>query len=81
MEAKLTLKLNEKVIKRAKAYAANRKITLSKLIENYLDSLTQEQIDKWKISPFVKSISTGKSIPEDYDYKKDYINFLDKKYE
>ncbi|HBG40815.1 MAG TPA: hypothetical protein DDZ96_09875 [Porphyromonadaceae bacterium] len=81
MEAKLTLKLNEKVIKRAKAYAANRKITLSKLIENYLDSLTQEQIDKWEISPFVKSISTGKSIPEDYDYKKDYINFLDKKYE
>ncbi len=81
MEAKLTLKLNEKVIKRAKAYAANRKITLSKLIENYLDSLTQEQIDKWEISPFVKSISTGKSIPEDCDYKKDYINFLDKKYE
>src|SRR5690554_7594995 len=64
MDSKLTLKLNENVIERAKKYASNKKLSLSKLIENYLDSLTREQNDEFEISPFVKSISSGKSIPD-----------------
>jgi len=52
-----------------------------KLIENYLDSLTHEKEDEFEISPFVKSISSGKSIPLDLDYKKEYIDYLDKKYQ
>ena len=84
MDSKLTLKLNESVIERAKKYASNKKLSLSRLIENYLDSLTREQNDEFEISPFVKSISTGKKIPNDADYKElreDYINYLDKKYQ
>lgn len=84
MDSKLTLKLNENVIERAKRYASNKKMSLSKLIENYLDSLTREQNDEFEISPFVKSISSGKSIPVDMDDKKarqGYIDFLDKKYQ
>lgn len=84
MDTKLTLKLNDSVIKRAKKYAFNKKISLSGLIENYLDSLTKVQNDEFEISPFVKSISTGKSIPVGADWKelrKDYINYLDKKYQ
>ena len=81
MDSKLTLKLNENVIERAKNYASNKKISLSRLVENYLDTLTQEKEDEFEISPFVKSISTGKSIPVDLDYKKDYIDYLDKKYQ
>lgn len=84
MNSKLTLKLNENVIERAKKYASNKKLSLSRLIENYLDSLTREQNDEFEISPFVKSISTGKSIPDNVDYKKlrgEYIDFLEKKYQ
>lgn len=84
MDTKLTLKLDESVIERAKKYALNKKISLSKLIEHYLDSLTNEQNDDFEISPFVKSISSGKSIPANIDYKKsreEYIDFLDKKYQ
>lgn len=84
MDSKLTLKLNEDVIERAKKYASNKKLSLSRLIENYLDSLTREQTDEFEISPFVKSISTGKSIPADADWKtlrEDYIEHLDKKYQ
>lgn len=84
MDSKLTLKLNENVIERAKKYASNKNISLSRLIENYLDSLTREQNDDFEISPFVRSISTGKSIPIDADYKKlrqDYTEYLDKKYQ
>ncbi|WLD25118.1 DUF6364 family protein [Flavobacterium dauae] len=83
MNSKLTLKLNESVIERAKQYASNKKLSLSKLIENYLDSLTREQNEEFEISPFVKSISTGKSIPIDEDWKtlrEDKIDYLEQKY-
>ena len=81
MDSKLTLKLNENVIERAKKYASSKSLSLSRLIENYLDSLTQEKEDEFEISPFVKSISSGKSIPANLDYKKEYIDYLDKKYQ
>ncbi|MFT3950248.1 MAG: DUF6364 family protein [Agriterribacter sp.] len=84
MDSKLTLKLSEAVIERAKRYASNKKTSLSRLIENYLDSLTRDQNDDFEISPFVKSISSGKSLPANVDDKKvreAYIDFLDKKYQ
>ncbi len=83
MDSKLTLKLNERVIERAKEYALNKKLSLSRLIENYLDLLTREQEDNLEISPFVKSIASGKSIPADIDTQKlrdDYTDYLDKKH-
>lgn len=84
MDSKLTLKLNENVIERAKKYASNKKLSLSRLIENYLDSLTREQTDDFKISPFVKSISSGKSIPVDLDEKtlrEEYTEYLNQKHQ
>lgn len=84
MNTKLTLKLNESIIERAKQYASKKNLSLSRLIENYLDSLTREQSDEFEITPFVKSISSGKSIPSDIDYKEmrnDYIDYLEKKYQ
>lgn len=81
MDTKLTLKLNEDIIERAKKYASSKKLSLSRLIENYLDSLTQENDDDFEISPFVKSISSGKSIPTDFDYKAEHIDYLDKKHQ
>lgn len=84
MDSKLTLKLNENVIERAKKYASNKKLSLSRLIENYLDSLTREQTDDFEISPFVKSISSGKSIPVDLDEKtlrEEYTEYLNQKHQ
>lgn len=77
MDSKLTLKLNKDVIERAKQYASEKKMSLSRLIESYLQSITSEiEIDDIEISPFIKSISTGVSIPNDLDYKKEYANYL-----
>lgn len=81
MDTKLTLKLDESVIERAKKYASNKKVSLSRLIENYLDSLTNEQSDDFEISPFVKSISSGKSMPTNMDAREKYLDFLDEKYQ
>ena len=81
MDTKLTLKLNEDVIERAKKYASDKRLSLSRLIENYLDSLTLEKKDEFEISPFVKSISSGKSVPADFDHKKEYAEYLEGKYQ
>ncbi len=81
MDTKLTLKLDQEVIARAKKYAAEKKISLSRMGGDYLKSLTvEENNDDFEISPFVKSISTGKSIPADVDYKKEYSDYLIEKY-
>lgn len=81
MDAKLTLKLDSDVIENAKRYASSKKLSLSRIIENYLQSLTNESnVDDFEISPFVKSISTGKSVPLDIELKDNYKEFLNDKY-
>ncbi len=82
METKLTLRLNDHVIKRAKNYARSHKISLSKMIENYLDSVTtqKKEEDKINITPLVESLSGVIDLPADYDYKKEYRDYLEEKY-
>lgn len=81
MDTKLTLKLNKGVIEKAKVYASNKKMSLSRIIESYLQSLTSENENpEFEISPFVKSIATGVEIPADLDYKKEYADYLMGKY-
>jgi len=82
METKLTLRLNDNVIERAKIYAKSQKISLSKMIESYLDSLTREKDSDNKISitPLVESLSGVISLPPDFDYKKEYADYLTDKY-
>jgi macrodomain Ter protein organizer (MatP/YcbG family) len=80
MNTKLTLKLDNDVISRAKKYAQERKTSLSKMIESYLDYVTKTEPDDSEITPLVKSLSGVISLPEDYDYKKDRTDYLVKKY-
>jgi len=82
METKLTLRLNENVIDRAKSYARIHKISLSKMIETYLDSITnQKNIDKENaITPLVESLSGVINLPSDFDYKNEYRSYLEDKY-
>lgn len=81
MDAKLTLKLNQKIIEKAKEYASNKKMSLSRIVEAYLQSLTTENdSSEFEISPFVKSIATGTEMPADLDYKNEYSDYLIDKY-
>ncbi|RUA10631.1 MAG: hypothetical protein DSY82_04550 [Flavobacteriia bacterium] len=79
MDSKLTLKLNESVIKQAKLYAKENNISLSRMIENYLTAITESKDNRKNISPLVKSL-TGVVKLEDKDYRKDYTDFLSQKY-
>ena len=78
MNTKLTINLDKEIINEAKTYAKSHRVSLSKLIESYLNSLTRETKKKTSVSPLVESL-TG-IIPNDYDEKKDYRNYIDKKY-
>lgn len=83
MNTKLTLRLNDNVIERAKIYARNHNISLSRMIESYLDSLTKQNADEKEmisITPLVESLSGVIELPADFDYKKEYRNYLEEKY-
>ncbi len=81
MDTKLTLKLNQRIIEKAKEYASNNNTSLSRIVEAYLQSLTTENdSSEFEISPFVKSIATGTEIPADLDYKDEYSDYLLEKY-
>ncbi|MDT0645019.1 DUF6364 family protein [Zunongwangia sp. F363] len=80
MDKKLTLSLNESIIETAKRYAKANNISLSKLIESYLGSLTKEEMKKMEISPLVKSLSGVITVDENYDPQDDYTQYLIEKY-
>ena len=80
MDKKLTLSLNESVIENAKKYAKNNKISLSKLIEAYLQSVADNSTKNVEITPLVKSLSGVVKLPKGFDVRNDYSNYLLEKY-
>jgi len=57
MTTKLTLSLNKQTIEKAKDYAKSQNISLSSLVENYLNSLTKKENKTAKVSPLVESLT------------------------
>ena len=82
MNAKLTLKLNHTVIEKAKEYAKEKNTSLSRLIENYLQSITEKGAAKEssKITPLVKSLSGIIDMQQVDNFKKEFASHLVKKY-
>ncbi|MGB6035132.1 MAG: DUF6364 family protein [Cryomorphaceae bacterium] len=80
MDKKLTLSLNQEVIEKAKLYAFSNNVSLSKLIEAYLSSLTNGKDSDGKITPLVKNLSGVIDLPEDYNERDAYSDYLTDKY-
>jgi hypothetical protein len=80
METKLTIRLKKKVIERAKDYALDHKISLSKMVESYLESITEPKKDEHEITPLVESLSGVIHLSDDLNLKEDYSNYLTQKY-
>jgi hypothetical protein len=81
MDTKLTLSLDKEVIEAAKAYARSRNTSLSNLVENYLASVTtQKNVLPDDISPLVKSLSGVLKPDHKAEPKKQYADYLAKKY-
>ncbi len=80
MTTKLTLTIEQDVIKLAKAYAQGKGRSLSELIESYLKTLTTKAPDDSEVSLRVKKLSGSIKLSKGFDYKKSLQDELSKKY-
>jgi hypothetical protein len=84
MDADLTLKFDKQVVENAKQYAIKNNKSLSRIIESYLKLLTSKEknndAEEIVITDFIKSLSIKTDLPADYNYKKDYGDYLSEKY-
>ena len=87
MKTKLTLNVDDKIVERAKRESAKRNVSLSFVVENYLDRFSKNDSHKKnkKSEPSLlerirKYTKNAKSLPEDFDYKKAMHEHLDEKY-
>lgn len=80
MDKKLTLSLDKAIIESAKNYAKSNNISLSKLIESYLTTLTKRKRNSVEITPLVESLSGVITLDEDFDVKDAYTDYLIEKY-
>lgn len=83
METRLTITLDETLIDRAKVYASRHKVTLSKLIEDYLEDLAQQEGEQTalELDPLVESLYGIATLPSQIDDKEAYYDHLIKKYD
>ncbi len=75
----LTLTLNNEIIERAKIYATQHNINLSKLIETYLDSITKNSLNTSN-SNIVDSLIGVIDLSEDFNYKDEISGCILEKY-
>ena len=88
MDTKLTLKMDSEVIEAAKIYAKAQGRSLSALVESYLGLVARKKdksnfddtLDKFPITPLVKSLGTKMNLPPDWDYKEEITNILLERY-
>lgn len=84
MNTKLTLTLNPSVIEKAKKFAKENNSSLSKIVENHFNTLT-EKLQQQHESPFelpdrLKALKGSVKAPKDFDYKTSLHEALEEKY-
>jgi len=79
MTTKLTLTVEKSIIEKAKTYARNTGRSLSEIIENYLEMLTNDGGDE-KISPKLKKIVGAVKLPKNFDEDKELRSYLEHKH-
>ena len=80
MKTKLTLTVEEVIIKKAKSNAKQTGRSLSELIENYLETLISEHNEPGQISPKLKRIISAVKLPDNFDEKKELKTYFEKKH-
>lgn len=81
MTTKLTLTVEEEVIKRAKLYAKQTGRSLSELIESYLDTLTDEHSpETLQISPKLQKLAGAIKLPANFDEEQELAAYFKEKH-
>jgi hypothetical protein len=82
MNSKLTLTVNESVVRKAKRYAKKEKRTLSDIVENYLNILTNDENIESDDEPtsVIELLRGSFKLPADFDYRIELDKRLSEKY-
>ena len=81
MNTKLTLKLNKRSIERAKRYAKKNRQSLSGIVENYFNIISNKDLpNDIEISPNVLELSGIIQLSENMNIKEAYGKHLEEKY-
>ena len=80
MNTKLTLSLDNSVVKNAKIYAKNHRTSISMMTERYLKSICTDEKENIDLSPLVRELSGIITIDEASDIKEEYSRYLTRKY-
>ena len=79
MTTKLTLTVEKSIIVRAKSYAKNTGRSLSELIENYLETITQERGEEI-LSPKLNKIVGAVKLQKNFDKEKELRSYFESKH-
>jgi formiminotetrahydrofolate cyclodeaminase len=79
MTTKLTLTVEKSIIERAKSYAKNTGRSLSELIENYLEIITEESGEE-NVSRKLTKIVGAVKLPKNFNEEKELRAYLEKKH-
>jgi hypothetical protein len=83
MYTKLTLNIDQNVIENAKKYAKHQKVSVSKLVEEYLSSIslsTNEKVEYNSLGPITKKLVGIIKVKGKTDYKELLTDALMEKY-
>ena len=88
MKTKLTLNVDDKIVARAKRASAKRRVSLSSVVEGYLDRFSKNDLNKKRLKTSEPSLlerirkytKNAEPLPENFDYKKAFHDHLDEKY-
>ena len=81
MTTKLTLSINEETVRRAKLISRKKGKSISKMVEEYLDSLSDKEEQKESVMDKIDKILKGKITNPNIDWKETRYQHLKKKYE
>jgi hypothetical protein len=84
LKTKLTLRMEEELIERAKAWAKSRDVSLSDAVANFFSALSETELQP-ALSPWTRSLvgaarRPGEPAPGDDELRADYVDYLDRKY-
>ncbi len=83
MQTKLTLSIDKTIIHKAKLYASKREKSLSQIVEDFLRSISTNEISKSPIEsipPITKSLAGILKGKEELDFRSSIADYLEKKH-
>jgi Family of unknown function (DUF6364) len=80
MTTKLNLTIDEKTAKKIKVYAAKKKTSVSKIVEEYFKKLTESEAKKNEFRSFVEKYAGSIKRKEPINIEKERDEYLKEKY-